>query len=333
MKIYYQKYTFIIEAVDSLYLPYYKGSTFRGGFGNVFRKIVCPLRRMECLDCLLRLKCIYAYIFETPSQEDAEILNMHKYEKVPHPFVLEPPLTENEFSLSSEIEKKQDRVIQQGRKIEFNLILIGKATEYLPYFIYTFEELGKIGIGKKRGRYKLNEVKLLDDTTNSDKITVYHGVEKVIRYGRISEINIPDNFKATGKLSELIIQFQTPLRIKYNRDLVVYPEFHILIRNLVRRIGLLYYFHCGGKKPTWDFRAIIEHAQRIEIKDSKLKWFDWERYSSRQNTRMKLGGLIGKIIYRGDIEPFIPIIKTGEILHAGKNTTFGLGKYKIEIDN
>ncbi len=332
MKIYYQKYTFTIEALDILYLPYYKGSTFRGGFGNLFRKIVCPLKKMECLSCPIMLKCIYAYIFETPSKEDAEIMNMHKYEKVPHPFVLEPPLEENEFSLSSEIQQNQNKLIQPGSKIDFNLILIGKATDYLPYFIYTFEELGKIGIGKKRGRYRLKEVKLSVDKTNSHKITVYNGVEKVLRHGAISEIHIPENFKATGKLSELTIQFQTPLRIKYNRELVVRPEFHILIRNLLRRIGLLYYFHCGGKRPTWDFRAIIEHAQRVEIKDSKLKWFDWERYSTRQNTRMKLGGLIGQTTYTGDIEQFLPILKTGEILHAGKNTTFGLGKYKIKID-
>jgi hypothetical protein len=67
---------------------------------------------------------------------------MLKYEKAPHPFIIEPPL-----------EKKQ--VYDAGDEIIFNLILIGQAAEYLPYFIYGFEEMGEKGIGKGRGRFKL----------------------------------------------------------------------------------------------------------------------------------------------------------------------------------
>lgn len=124
--------------------------------------------------------------------------------------------------------------------------------------------------------------------------------------------------------------FITPLRMKYNRDLVVKPEFHIIIRNLLRRLSLLGYFHCDGQRPQWNHVDIINHAEKITIESSALKWFDWERYSSRQDTRMKLGGLIGKITYYGNIEPFMPFIQAGEILHIGKNTSFGLGKYLIE---
>lgn len=39
------------------------------------------------------------------------------------------------------------------------MILIGRAIDYLPYFIYTFEELGKMGLGKGRGEFNLEEVK------------------------------------------------------------------------------------------------------------------------------------------------------------------------------
>jgi CRISPR/Cas system endoribonuclease Cas6 (RAMP superfamily) len=43
---------------------------------------------------------------------------------------------------------------------------------------------------------------------------------------------------------------------------------------------------------------------------------------------MKMGGFIGEITFDGNVEPFISLIKAGEILHVGKGSGFGLGKYK-----
>lgn len=42
-----------------------------------------------------------------------------------------------------------------------------------------------------------------------------------------------------------------------------------------------------------------------------------------------MGGFVGEIIFEGEIEPFMPLLKAGEILHVGKGTSFGLGKYRI----
>jgi hypothetical protein len=35
-----------------------------------------------------------------------------------------------------------------------------------------------------------------------------------------------------------------------------------------------------------------------------LRWLDWERWSHRQNTAMKLGGLVGTLTLEGDVAPF-----------------------------
>jgi CRISPR/Cas system endoribonuclease Cas6 (RAMP superfamily) len=44
---------------------------------------------------------------------------------------------------------------------------------------------------------------------------------------------------------------------------------------------------------------------------------------------MKLGGIIGEVVYEGDLTNFVPLLKIGELTHIGKNTTFGLGKYEV----
>ena len=124
-------------------LPSYKGSTLRGGFGHAFRRVVCAVRCKECADCLLKEKCVYSYVFETPPSADTEV--MRKYKAAPHPFVIEPPL-------------EQQRNYGHGNEITFGLILIGRAIDYLPYFIYAFDELGRIGLGKGKAKFELGDV-------------------------------------------------------------------------------------------------------------------------------------------------------------------------------
>ncbi|NIA10440.1 MAG: CRISPR system precrRNA processing endoribonuclease RAMP protein Cas6, partial [Nitrospiraceae bacterium] len=60
-----------------------------------------------------------------------------------------------------------------------------------------------------------------------------------------------------------------------------------------------------------------------------LYWHDWERWSNRQGTRMKLGGFMGEVTYKGDLRPFWPYIRLGEYVHVGKGSSFGLGRYRI----
>ena len=57
--------------------------------------------------------------------------------------------------------------------------------------------------------------------------------------------------------------------------------------------------------------------------------FSGARYSARQKSLMKLGGLRGDITFRGDLGPFIPYLSIGEMVNAGQGTSFGLGRYKI----
>ncbi|HZX49326.1 MAG TPA: CRISPR system precrRNA processing endoribonuclease RAMP protein Cas6 [Nitrospirota bacterium] len=317
MIIRYQKYKFTIEASEALALPDYKGSTFRGAFGNAFKRVVCALKRNDCRDCLLKTRCVYAYVFETSPPEGTDIMGMNKYEAVPHPFVIEPP-----------VESK--RAYNNGDILHFNLILVGKGIDYLPYFIYTFEELGRIGIGKGRGRYKFLSVKDGDEP-------VYSIEDKVLRNTVSKELYVhedfkpdPDMYSDSGLEDTITIRFLTPARIKHQRSLAVELEFHILIRNLLRRLCLLYYFHCGGKEPSWDYKGIIREAEKIVIEKDSLRWKDWERYSSRQDVRMKMGGVMGEVTYRGRLKPFTSILKAGSILHIGKGTSFGLGKYEIQ---
>lgn len=305
---YLSRYTFILEARERLILPLYKGSTFRGGFGHAFKKVTCTVRNRPCEECLLKNGCVYFYVFETHSPEGSTILK--KYKSVPHPFIIEPPL-----------EQKTEYL--PGDELRFSLVLIGRAGDYLPYFIYTFEELGQMGIGKGRGKYDLKQVNVA--APHGEEI-LYSSTDKKLKNYKsaISGLNIQ-----TAETKESItMRLVTPMRLMAEGSLVADMKFHHLVRNLLRRASTLSYFHCG-KRLEADFKEMISRAEKIETTSVSLEWYDWERYSQRQNTKMKLGGLVGSITFKGQLSEFMPLLRFGELVHAGKGTSFGLGKYEL----
>lgn len=92
---------------------------------------------------------------------------------------------------------------------------------------------------------------------------------------------------------------------------------------------MLTYFHTDTPLET-DFRALVEHARRVAIRNAHLRWYDWTRYSSRQQTTMQMGGLLGELELNADgIEPFWPYLWLGQWTHAGKGASMGLGRYTI----
>lgn len=305
------RYQFRLIPLEETRLPEYKGSTFRGGFGHAFKKVVCTFKGKECDDCLLRHRCVYSYVFETPPPETTE--RMTKYRRAPHPFVIKPPLD------------KKTRYAP-GEALTFGLVLIGRADEYLPYFIYAFDELGKLGIGKGKAKYRLDRVEREGEILYEGKTGVLKAVD---RYRGPSSVTETPTDTDDGHVQRISLRLLTPLRIVSNGELNSAPDFQSIFRTLLRRISLLSYFHCGIDMDV-DFTGLIERSGQVVTESRSLRWHDWERWSARQDTKMKMGGVVGRISFNGDLGEFLPYLRQGELLHVGKGTAFGLGWYEME---
>ena len=189
-----------------------------------------------------------------------------------------------------------------------------------------------MGIGRGRGKFALEEVRAGrggegPEVKEGWGERIYSGRDKTLR-NSFRMMTIDDLTPFHPSPSTLQLTFLTPTRLKFDGSLVPKLEFHILIRNLLRRISLLSYFHCG-KELDVDFKGLIEEAQSIRVERESLSWFDWQRYSNRQDTSMKMGGFIGAITFEGDFEAFMPLLLIGEQTHVGKGTSFGLGKCNV----
>lgn len=309
------RYRVELEAgADGLILPRYKGSTLRGGFGRVFRRICCAQRQDECHGCLLRESCPFAYVFETAPPAGAQALR--NLENIPRPFVIEPPLeTQQEY--------------KPGEKLSFHLVLVGKGIKFLPYFIVSLDELGRVGIGKGRRPYLLRTVNFVG----------LDGVEKTIFCASDCTVRDPGTSLSGAEImsqttpnaanDRLQIRLLTMTRLKHHDRFVTALPFHVLLRGLLRRISSLMYFHQGEELDV-DFTGLIERAERVRTLSEDTRWVDWDRYSGRRDARITMGGLVGKVIYTGDAAEFRPLLKIGEYVHVGKGAVFGMGKYRIE---
>jgi CRISPR-associated endoribonuclease Cas6 len=307
-------YRFDIQAVDELRLPVYKGSTLRGGFGYAFKKMVCVNDNWRaCTPCQLGNACPYGYIFETSPPEDSAALS--NLQDVPVPFVVEPPLEE-------------ETDYAPGDRLGFNVVLVGRARNYLPYFILAFEELGRSGIGHPRGQYVLQRISAIHPWHSTSEL-IYDGVEVRVG-GRDLRVTLSDVAQRAAALpaNRLTLRFTTPVRMKYRGRYVRRPEFHVLVRNLLRRISSLAYFHCGELWET-DFRGIIQAAEQIKTVETEIEWVSWDRYSGRQKQRIDMSGFTGAATYRGELAPFRQLVVLGELTHVGKATVFGYGQYEV----
>ena len=297
-------YTFQLKALDTIHLPEFKGSTFRGSFGHAFKKVVCTFGQKACDDCLLHHTCAYSYIFETTPPAAAD--RMRKYLRAPHPFIIEPPL-----------EKKRQYLA--GETLRFDLVLVGRGNLYLPYFVYAFQEVGNVGIGSGKGKFSLQSIAL------GDRL-IYEGDTGVLL--PVAEPVVSGDADSDLTATCVDLQFVSPTRLQLGTRLVHQPTFQDIFRILVRRISMLSYFHCGGDLDL-DFRGLIERSAAIQSENSRIEWWDWERYSARQDKRIMMGGFVGAITYRGGLGEFLPFLRAGELLHLGKGTVFGMGKYLL----
>jgi CRISPR/Cas system endoribonuclease Cas6 (RAMP superfamily) len=78
-----------------------------------------------------------------------------------------------------------------------------------------------------------------------------------------------------------------------------------------------------------DFKALGEQAEAVQTVRVDSQWIDRSR-RTRKGFSQDLSGFVGEVTYRGDIEPFLPLLLLGEYIHVGKNAAFGNGWYRLE---
>ena len=234
----------------------------------------------------------------------------------PHPFVLQPPRTGKQEYAPSDT-------------FVCNMILIGEAINLLPWMVFTFDQIGKrrIGLRGERGQCQLEKVESLPAYGNHEPQTIYTAETEMLTDDGLM-LRLDDVMDSAPDIADTIeLEFITHTSIKVNGKWTSNLTFEHFLRNLLRRIRFLSYFHCGEDLDV-DAHALIEAASAITHQPN-FRWHRADRYSYRAEKFVPMGGFTGPIRFSGELEPFLPFIFLGEYLHIGHHTAFGHGQYRL----
>ncbi len=302
----YSKVNMSVRFTSEGGLPSFRGVTLRGAIGHHLKRTVCSTRQRNCDGCILRSSCVYAYIFDAFLDGSQDFMKL--YNTAPQPFVIE-----TEFNLPQQV--------KEGEKFEFSLFLLGKAVDYFPYLAYSLLEIGKNGLGKERLPFEVLEI------TDNKAEKLFEQSRQNLTKPSLEEISLDTG--AYNDKEDLKISFETPIRIRKDGKDVKSFSFVDLMLTLIRRLEILSYFY-GDKDAVEGLKKLASECPRLEG-DFSLKPVSIKRFSGRQQTKMRLNGVIGEAVVKDVPKVYSDILRIGELTHIGKNTSFGFGK--ITVDN
>lgn len=292
------------RAEGPLQLPPYAGSMLRGAFGHALLAL-SPLPHVDGKACALHSTCPYCLMFAAPPIPEH---GLQKFSQMPQPYVIEPP-------------GLGEQRLRAGETFQFSLVLIGKALELLPTLLLAWHHALRKGLGEHHTRCTLLSVQ----QENGDPLWSADNAG-------LAPLAPNTQLPPVLPLGEYVtLHFYTPLRLQQRSKPVRANtlDARTLLVTLARRWQLLMDIHLSHQAPQQNFSELVTQAEAIRLDASDLRWFDWGRYSQRQQQEMKLGGLVGSLQLHGELSPFAGLLHLGQWLHVGKNASFGLGGYRM----
>ena len=146
MQFFFYRLRFHFQAEAAVHFaPGKSGNILRGAFGSVFRRIACVPQCRDAKTCEIRADCPYARIFE-PVAVGGGPSGLADH---PRPFVFRASHLDG-------------CTVPAGSAFYFDVHLFDSRHTSIAYFILTFAQLGREGLGPGRSRASLTGVEQLD---------------------------------------------------------------------------------------------------------------------------------------------------------------------------
>ncbi|WP_155851862.1 CRISPR system precrRNA processing endoribonuclease RAMP protein Cas6 [Chitinivibrio alkaliphilus] len=302
----YSKVEFTLRFSQPVFFKTYPTFLFRSVIGNALKKISCAMKDGTCESCLLKNNCAYAWFFETHVAQDNDVLPGVK--KASHPFIL---------SAEDVFREKTDTV-------RLTVTLIGKGREYINYLLFALIQAGERGLFRDRISFTVRAVQ--DALT---KRQVWEG--DALSPPEKSTLSLNPDTRSSEKRS-LCLRLHSPVKIQKGGRVIEDIDYMSLLQSIHRRVRILagFFGDRHALAPVLDFPDLSSgFLPKKEHFTSRRVYLP--RWSGRQKRAMDMGGMEGAMDVSGLFSPCeMSLLSIGEVLHVGKNTGFGLGRYTVE---
>lgn len=215
----------------------------------------------------------------------------------------------------------------------FGVSLIGMARSVLPYLVRAVEWMGRDGVGKGRGRFKLIAVHEYTPLLDAERLLLDGNTVRsptlAVTPTQIAELatELPEDW--------ITIHFLTPTRLISEGKLVKTPDVAVLISRLLERCQSLtaHYAEINDKPSSQHWKqhtaALVDQSREVRLAYSEIKWVEVFSGSKRQGRATPISGFIGAARWEGNIAPLREWLLWGQSLHVGKDAVKGNGWYRV----
>ncbi|MDO5133445.1 MAG: CRISPR system precrRNA processing endoribonuclease RAMP protein Cas6 [Eubacteriales bacterium] len=304
LRIRYVKLHFTLEILQDGCLPQQKASALRGGMGRMLLMTNC-IRDENCSSCDFEEDCLVRRMMYPKMQIRPQFMTGQDSEG----YVLECENREVEF--------------REGDELEFNLLLFGRTIVYFNQFLQAFYYLGMQGLGAQHIPFRVKYVtntkrqKIVEGTNVYKEYYQVRTVEEYVRY-RLGARDIPD-------YDTLV--FHSPLSLKYRGEVQEAFSPEAILAAAERRIYILNCYE--GRLEGEDFERPGLEAHIPRLVEQRVFKEKVKRFSGTHNASVSFYGIRGSCRITGLDETARILLIAGELIHIGKNTSFGFGRYTL----
>lgn len=298
----YVKLHFTLRMVEDTVMPKYKASAIRGGLGEMLLRANC-IRDRQCEKCDFETECI---------------VRRTMYSKME----IQPRFMSSGDSVGYVTECEDYREeFRAGDEWNFNLILFGKNIVYFSQYMSALYALGMNGLGKEHSRFEIVSV------TNTKGRELLRGNDISMSEYNVTTISDYISFRKKQMKKEPYsgeIKFKTPLTLKYRgeilREFAIEPVFEAA-RRRVYMLDCFEGIENNSMQEEVDYPSVLAEEHRgVSVR----------RYSTHSDSAMNLQGIEGIMRVESLSDKLLDVLLAGELVHIGKNTSFGFGRYRIK---
>lgn len=303
---------FTFEAKGRVILPPFLGSTLRGAFGTALKRTACRFSLDFCERQCRHPECRYGKIFE-PRRETVK----GRIADLPPAYVIRT------------VPAGGPQPFEPGDCLSFEVRLFGPGIHDADTVAKAFRAGCRDGLGVSRTPFLLKQVEAFSGRNGWRAVEAGEAVTEIVseEAPTLAEM-VKERLTSFEGFAGLKVWFVTPLRVRNNGEVRAELSFASLVRSAAQRVDEL----SAAYGVATGLVADLDAAPLGEIEEIRrdLFFLDWSRYSNRQEGKVKLGGMMGEIVFAGAaVRDALPLLLAGEALHIGGATSFGLGRYVV----